>query len=68
MTSTKESTQREKFPMSSLDLKARLQKCVEQEFCITNTSNRDVSVTPHGKNTTEQEVVHVYSCENSNTL
>lgn len=58
----------EKFPLSSLHLKARLQKCGEQEFCITNTSNRDVSVTPQRKNTTEQEVVHVYSCENSNTL
>lgn len=68
MTLTKESTQREKFSLSSLHLKVRLQKCCEQEFYITNISNRDVSVTPCGKNTTEQEAVHVYSCENSNTL
>lgn len=31
-------------------------------------SDKNVSVTPPWKNKTEQEAVHVYSCENSNTL
>lgn len=66
MIGTKEGTQWGKLSLSSLHLEVRLQRCCEQVFYITNISN--VSVTPHWKNTTEQEAVHVYSCENSNTL